>query len=205
MKSKTIQEPKQKEQKVNITPLKIGVLKLKIVGKTDYMPEPMDEAVLERYNKLKSNQVAEKDSLSEEEKVKVKYYYTADGKKGIPSRAFYNAMIRASSYFFDISMGGMRNFKEGVNVPEEILPLTYKSEKVLEHWGRMSGRTRAPRKILRNAFKDWSCNLTIEFDQVNLSAEQIINVLNYAGFKIGVGAFRKEKSGNYGSFSVELK
>ena len=34
--------------------------------------------------------------------------------------------------------------------------------------------------------------------------EQIINVLNWAGFHIGVGGFRKEKTGNFGSFEVDL-
>jgi hypothetical protein len=152
----------------------------------------------------KSKQNYTKDDISESEKVKGKYYFTADGKKGIPSRAFYNAMIRASAYLFDKTDGGMRNVKEGVMIENEILPLKYGNEKILEHWGRTSGKTRAPRKILRNAFYNWSVNLKIQFNDSQLSAEQIFNILNWAGFHIGVGAFRKEKTGSYGSFKVEI-
>jgi len=192
-----------KEETINIKPLKIGRLKLKVVGRTPYMPEPMDMAVLDRYDKKKSKQSYDKDSISEEDKAKEKYYFTNDGQKGIPARAFYNSMIRASSYLFDKKDGGMRNVKEGVNVLGDVVVLKYKKEVTLTHWGRQSGQTKAPRKIIRNSFEDWSCNLEIEYNQEQLSPENIINILNWAGFHIGVGAFRKEKTGNFGSFYVE--
>lgn len=114
-------------------------------------------------------------------------------------------MIKASSYLFEKSAGGMRNIKEGIVIKDEIIPLKYESERVREDTGRTSGMSKAPRMILRNAFKNWSCEIEVQFDQSNLTAEQIINVLNYAGFKIGVGGFRKENTGNFGMFHVELK
>lgn len=169
------------------------------------MPEPMDMAVLDRYNKIKSKQTHTKDDVSEEQKVLAKFYYTENGKEGILARAFYNSMIRASSYLFEIKQGGMRNIKEGVTVKGDVLPLKYKKKKVLTHWGRTSGMKGSPRKIMRNAYEDWSCVLEIEYNKANLSSEQIINVLNWAGFHIGVGAFRKEKTGNFGAFHVDLK
>lgn len=192
-----------REQKINITPLKLETIKVKVIGKSPYLPEPMDEGVLDLYDKKKSKQTYTKDNRSELEKVKKKYYFTTDGKKGIPSRAFYNSMIRASSYLIDKSDGGMRNVREGVIIHGDILPLEYGHEEVLEHWGRQSGRTRAPRKILRNAFHDWSVILTIQYNSNQLSAEQIFHILNWAGFHVGVGGFRKEKSGNYGTFQIE--
>lgn len=192
-----------KEEKINIPPLQIGTFKVIVLGTSPYMPEPMDMAVLERYNKIKSKQKYSKDSISEEEKVKAKFYYTDDGKLGIPTRAFYNAMIRASTYLFDKKQGGMRNIKEGVTIIGDILPLKFKKQKVLTHWGRTSGMTKAPRKIMRNAFEDWEVELTIQYNENNLSAEQIMNVISWAGFHIGVGAFRKEKTGNFGAFTLK--
>jgi len=122
----------------------------------------------------------------------------------MPSRAFYNAMIRASTYLIDKKEGGMRNVREGVIVKGDILPLEYSSEEVLTHWGRTAGMTKSPRKIMRNAFNDWKVQLEIEYNTEQLSAEQIINILNWAGFHIGVGGFRKEKTGNYGAFYVDV-
>jgi len=193
------------EQKISLKKLETGTIVVKIVGDSPYMPEPMDMAVLEKYNKIKSKQSYTKDDISEEEKVKVKFYYTEDEQFGIPARAIYNSMIRASSYLFDIKQGGMRNIKEGVTVVGDILPLKFKKQKVVTHWGRTSGMKGSPRKIMRNAFEDWSVEVTIQFNKANLSAEQIINVLNWAGFHIGVGGFRKEKTGNFGAFHIDLK
>jgi hypothetical protein len=191
-----------KEQKINLPPLELETIKIKVFGTSPYMPEPMDMAVLERYNQIKSKQKYSKDDLPEEEKVLAKFYYTEDGELAIPSRAFYNAMIRASSYLFEKKNGGMRNIKEGVTILGDMLPINFKKQKILTQWGRMSGMTKAPRKIMRNAFYDWEVELTIQYNASNLSAEQIMNVLEWAGFHIGVGAFRKEKTGNFGAFTT---
>jgi len=193
-----------KEQKINMQMINVEIMKVKVVGKSPYLSEPMDMAVLDVYDAKKSKRNYTKDDISEEEKAKEKYYFTTDGKKGIPSRAFYNSMIRASSYLIDKKQGGMRVVKEGVIVKGDILPLKYSKEEVLTHWGRTSGQTKSPRKIMRNAFYDWSVNLEIEYNTNQLSSEQVINILNWAGFHIGVGAFRKEKTGNYGMFFVEV-
>lgn len=193
------------EQKVSLKKLDIGTIKVTLVGDSPYMPEPMDMAVLEKYNSIKSKKDYKKDDISEEEKVKAKLYHTEDGKEGIPGRAIYNSMIRGSSYIFDKKQGGMRNIKEGVTIVGDILPLKYKNKKVLTHWGRTSGMNGSPRKIMRNAYYNWKVEVAIQFNKNNLSAEQIVNVLNWAGFHIGVGGFRKEKTGNFGSFHVEFK
>jgi hypothetical protein len=193
-----------KTENISIKKLDIGTLKITIVGDSPYLPEPMDMAVLEKYNAIKSKKNYTKDSIPEEEKVKAKFYYTEDGKLGIPSRAIYNSMIRGSSYLFDIKQGGMRNIKEGVTIMGDVLPLKFKKQDVLTHWGRTSGMKGSPRKIMRNAFYDWSVDVTIQYNKANLSAEQIINVLNWAGFHIGVGGFRKEKTGNFGSYHVKF-
>lgn len=194
----------KKEININIKALTLGILNINIIGDSPYMSEPMDMAVLEKYNKIKSKQSYKKDDLSEEEKVKAKFYYTEDGEIGIPSRAFYNSMIRGSSYLFDIKHGGMRNIKEGITIMGDILPLKFKKQKVLTHWGRTSGMKGSPRKIMRNAFYDWEVKLSIRYNKNNLSAEQIINVLNWAGFHIGVGGFRKEKTGNFGAYHIKI-
>ena len=192
-----------KTENIAIQQMVLGVLKIKIKGRSPYLAEPMDMAVLDRYDNKKAKKSFKKDDLSEEEKAKEKYYYTEDGKKGIPARAFYNAMIRASSYLIEKRDGGMRKVREGVIVKGDILPLDYSKEEPILHWGRTSGLSKAPRKIIRNAFYDWSVVLEIEYNKEQLSAEQIVNILNWAGFHIGVGGFRKEKTGNFGMFEVE--
>ena len=55
-------------------------------------------------------------------------------------------------------------------------------------------------------FHDWSCELVIQFDKNNLCAEDIIRLLNYAGFYCGVGSWRPKGgdggSGEFGMYEV---
>jgi len=55
----------------------------------------------------------------------------------------------------------------------------------------------------RAEFPEWSCTLTIKFNARVLTAAQIVNLFQLAGFAVGVGEWRPEKSGQFGMFHVE--
>lgn len=52
----------------------------------------------------------------------------------------------------------------------------------------------------RGEFKNWWCILTIRYNARVLSDEQILNLLNIAGFAVGVGEWRPERDGMSGLF-----
>lgn len=55
----------------------------------------------------------------------------------------------------------------------------------------------------RGEFKDWRVVLTVSYNAAAVSAEQIINLFNLAGFHQGIGEMRPEKTGfGYGRFHV---
>lgn len=49
----------------------------------------------------------------------------------------------------------------------------------------------------------WKANLTVTYDEGAISLEQIVQMLNYGGFNVGIGDWRIEKSGNFGMFHCE--
>jgi len=57
----------------------------------------------------------------------------------------------------------------------------------------------------RPEFDPWSVDLEIKYNAAVLSAEQIVNLVNLAGFSVGVGDWRPEKSGTHGTFHIEGK
>lgn len=203
----TEKETKDKVVYVKLKPLKLKHLKVKITGISPFLPEPMDYEMLERYDRKKSLQTFDKDTKSQAEKLKDKFYYFDEKKKiyGIPKRQFKSSMTNASTYIFDRNEGGKRNIREGVRIlGGKILPLKYKSIYVEKDWGKASNINKTPTLILRNAFVDWSCEFEIEYNESQLSVEQIMTCLNYAGFYCGVGAFRKNCGGEFGMFSATL-
>lgn len=54
----------------------------------------------------------------------------------------------------------------------------------------------------RGEFREWSAKLSLRYNVNVLSAEQIVNLFNTAGFAIGVGEWRPQKDGSFGMFHV---
>jgi len=55
----------------------------------------------------------------------------------------------------------------------------------------------------RGEFKKWAVELLIRHNARVLSAEQVANLFNTAGFAIGVGEWRPQRDGSFGMFHVE--
>jgi len=56
----------------------------------------------------------------------------------------------------------------------------------------------------RGEFKTWRTTLHIKYNPKAISLEQVVNLLNYGGFGCGVGEWRPQKDGSYGTFHVAL-
>lgn len=200
MKTNYVEE--KSEHVIKIKPLIRQRIKVRIIGITPYMPEPIDMAVVENLDKKKSNQMASDDKRSEEEKVKHKFYFTHDGLYGVPVSALFKSFKSGSMYVIDKTDGGMKRFMRACNFLGDIIPLEYERIEIDRRPGRDSGRNRAPRLIVRNAFVNWSCVLEIEFNPALISPELIVNIGEHAGFHIGIGGFRGDCNGNCGLFRV---
>lgn len=55
----------------------------------------------------------------------------------------------------------------------------------------------------RPQFDEWQVNVVLEVDTELLSEQDIINLVNRAGFSVGVGEWRPEKGGEYGRFEFD--
>lgn len=60
--------------------------------------------------------------------------------------------------------------------------------------------------VFRGEFAEgWEADLLITYDESAVSLEQVIQMLNYGGFNVGIGDWRVEKGGNNGMFHCEGK
>lgn len=177
-------------------------IRVKIRGITPLLIEKMSMDVVEAYNKRKGQKIVKKDTRLEEEKVEEKIHRTEDGNVGFPSTGFHKGMIEVAPYLDGLNKKLVRG---SVRFVDNLIPVNFKKRKNNLAWGRDSGTTRAPRKIVRPEFQKWTCELKIDYNASNISAEQIINLLNWAGFQMGIGSWRPEKGGVYGQYEVITK
>ena len=55
----------------------------------------------------------------------------------------------------------------------------------------------------RPEFRNWSMTVRLQFDSQSLTKNTILNLIQRAGFGVGLGEMRPEKGGEYGRFEVD--
>jgi hypothetical protein len=68
---------------------------------------------------------------------------------------------------------------------------------------RLSGVGNPADIRFRAEFKEWSAVIPVKYNDSVISAEQIFNLFNVAGFCVGIGEWRVEKNGNHGMFHID--
>jgi len=127
-------------------------------------------------------------------------YHLPDGKFGFKCSAFKQAAVAACRFIDGVAMTEARGAFYVLGDFTEILG----GKPVMrEDMVRLNGKVSDIR--YRGEFKNWKCKLTIEYNASVISPEQIINLLNNAGFGVGVGEWRPDRNGTFGMFHVETK
>lgn len=127
---------------------------------------------------------------------------TSTTKFGFPSSAFKKAMVFAARQYKNIKMTELRGRFFVLNHYVEI-----KGKPVMdEFWRRIGGKgpgTGTPDIGIRAVFPEWTAQLNIKYNADVISPESIANLLSTAGFSVGIGEDRPDKSGNtYGMWEV---
>jgi hypothetical protein len=129
------------------------------------------------------------------------FHYTTDKKYGYPAMGFMNAILNAC-----IPLGIPKTqIKRSVRLLGDIYELKYKKLNKRIDSPRRSGMNAAPDTRYRPEFVDWECTLVVQYDSNLISPDQIINLVNQAGFSSGVGDWRPsspKSSGTHGMFKV---
>ena len=91
-------------------------------------------------------------------------------------------------------------FDASVNIIAKggLVPITFAEHNLDEKL--MSPKKGAPVLVRLNRFSGWSATFTVQFMENVYSAEQIVNIINLAGFGLGIGSGR---SSGYGRYHVE--
>ena len=57
----------------------------------------------------------------------------------------------------------------------------------------------------RGEFKEWQTTFVVKYNSSVTSPEIIVNLFSLAGFAVGIGEWRPEKSGSFGMFHVKTE
>ncbi|MDB5606716.1 MAG: hypothetical protein JWP25_3616 [Bradyrhizobium sp.] len=140
-------------------------------------------------------------------------YRLADGGHGFPSIAFKNAAVTAGTSVAGITKVAARQAFhilgedaevlgafDGANSRVNLVRIGGAEPHIREDMVRV-GMAAADLRY-RAEYSDWHANILVRYNANVLSQEQILNLLNTAGFAVGVGEWRPEKDGQSGLFHV---
>lgn len=189
----------QQVQKVDIPGIRKERITITIVGETSLISHKFSDknkqAMLDKQMKRASAMMAKK-TRDPQADYEGSIYYTDDGQPGFPASGIKKACVHACR-FLDMAMTEARG---AFLVMGEILPIDG-TPQMREDIVRLP-RDKADLRY-RADYPEWSITFDVLYNPRIISVESIINLVETAGFHIGIGDWRPEKNGTHGMFRVK--
>jgi len=181
---------------IELPALNIQTVQLLLVGDSPLIVHAWSEkAKRQMLDKQMKKATKAREAKDPEADYEACFYRTPTGAYGFPAIGVKAAMVGACR-FVDAKMTMARGaFHIDCEMLEVIGEPSMREDMVRVGMGTADIR-------YRPEFKQWRIPVAIKFNAAVISAEQIANLLNTAGFGIGIGEWRPEKSGQYGRFHV---
>lgn len=128
--------------------------------------------------------------------------YEIDGKPYLPGVNLQRALVASATFSKGKGRASLQKpVAAGLFIDEEILDLNGKSW-VIDSRPVVVPATKGRIVRHRPKFEKWEVTFTISYDETLLTANQVREVVDNAGSRVGVLDFRPEKKGPFGRFVV---
>ena len=202
----------KQEKTIEVKPIKIEIATITITGDTDLILNKMDAPttrMLTDIRKDKSKTISEK---NEWEEIATKIHWQKPFGDVYTEQTFKDALknnapcISAFGLKKSFGQAVVRNgidtystkFDATMNIVAEnnLIPIRFAEHYIDEKL--MSPKRGAPVLVRQNRFTGWSADITVQYiSGGSFSLEQIIQVINLAGFSMGIGSGRTSGYGRY--------
>jgi hypothetical protein len=194
---------KQEEQKIIVQPIKLGVMKIKVgsIDGSTLITHRLTEEAVSNFMGREEGKTVKRKIRDYDQEYESCFYYTEKKKYGFPSSGFMKSILDAC---VPLNIPKTQ-IKRAVRLLGNVYELKYDEVNRRVDNPRRSGRNSTPDTRHRPEFVNWSCELMIQYDTNQISPEQIINLINQAGFSVGIGDWRPgapNSSGTHGMFKV---
>lgn len=205
----------EKEEELILRPLQMGHLELEIIGTSDLIQNKFSAKALQEMADKGEGRVS-KDRARAPRKPKDEFnaarYIDYKNRDCMPAVQFKKAMTTVASEKGIKGITGS-TIKRWVFVrsmvseskDRDLVPIHHSEKQPhmredVVRVGPFGNRVAMLR--YRPSYSQWRVRISIEFNNSSISAEHIINLLNWAGFGVGVAEWRPEKAGEFGRFEV---
>jgi len=188
---------------INLKPIDKKIIKFTIKGTSPLIQHKWAEkARREMREKHAGKKSKVREARNPEQEFMDACYLTDHGEFGIPLMAFKNALISAAHKDIGIEKKLVRKaFFLTCSDSNLVAPIDCSEPVMREDQVRVGAGSADLR--YRPEFREWSCEINAEIDGQLLTMDDIANLVNRAGFGVGIGEWRPEKNGEYGRFEID--
>lgn len=174
------------------------VVALEVTGTAPLIQNKFSQKAIEEMLRKHMGLSVQREKKKPREVIDMATIRNIDDRVCIPPTAFKKAMLTASAGLKTLKKTQLRT---QLFILGQSIPITYTGERIPRmDIVRTSGMTRTPDVRFRPMFDGWKARIRIEFDDV-LSVQTVVDLLGRAG-SVGVGEWRPEKDGTFGTFQV---
>jgi hypothetical protein len=204
---------KKEEVGITLPALNIGLMEIVIIGDSPLIVHAWShkakKQMLDKQTKAAKGAREAKDPKADFE---ASMYRLEDTGYGFPSVGFKAAAVTAGT-----SVAGLTKIaaRQAFHVIGEDVDVAGAFEGSISRVNlvRIQGRPQMREDLVRVGmgtadlryraeFPDWHAKLLVRYNRNVLSEPQIMNLINTAGFAVGVGEWRPERDGSYGMFHI---
>lgn len=199
--------PKEEgKQLLQLNPIKTRLLKIDVESypESTYIQHRLNTDTVDDFTKREFGKSDKKKIRDLDKEYESCFFYTENKKHGVPVAAFISAILD-SCVALNIPK---TKVKRAIRLLGDIVEIKYKKINRRKDTVRRGGINKTPDIRHRPEFVEWSCQLLIQFDEEQVTPEQVINLVNYAGFTSGIGDWRPsapKSTGTHGMFKVKSK
>jgi hypothetical protein len=183
-------------QRIELPALRIETVHFVLIGDSPLIVHAWSEkAKKQMLDKQMKRAKQAREAKDPQEDYEACFYRTQSGAYGFPAIGVKAAMVGACR-FVDMKMTEARGaFHIDCEMLEVIGEPRPREDMVRVGMGTADIR-------YRPEFPEWKIPIALKFNANAISAEQLANLINTAGFAIGIGEWRPERNGQYGRFHV---
>jgi len=188
---------------------KIGteMIRVPIVGLTPLIVSKFSEKAKQKMLDAQQGRKSPKEHRNPQADYDESLYRLVDG-YGFPAVAFKLATVSAARFYGkDVSMKSLLQFMffqgELSDIEGQVLVRINGEPKMREDYVRLAGPSRGADLRYRAEFRDWSATLSVRYVTSSLSRESVISLIDAGGMGVGVGEWRPERKGDFGTYEVD--
>ncbi len=184
-----------------ISPIKENTLRFTIEGRTSLIQHKWSEKAKEQMRaKHAGKKTKTREVRDPEAEGQAATYYTTDGRYGIPVKGLKASIIGAAHKDLGIEKTLVR---KALFIPcddaNDVLAMECDDPILREDYVRVGQSTDLR---YRPEFAKWAVTFDLEYDADLLTVDDIANLINRAGFGVGLCEWRPEKGGENGRFKL---